>query len=324
MQKYGFQPVIASDGDALTLLKKEFPDLTFYELPAYNISYSKKKSQKSKLLLQSPAILKAALEEKKTVKKIHTIENLSGIISDNRFGIRHSEVPSVYITHQINVLSGVTTLVSSKIHKQLIKKFDACWVPDIDVPDNLSGMLSHTRTDGFNIRFIGSLSRLESEKKNKKYDILILLSGPEPQRSLLENRLLKQLVTIEKNILFVRGCFNCKTLNINSPFIELKNYLLAHDLQDAINQSEVIVARSGYSTIMDLAKLHKQAFFIPTPGQYEQEYLAQRMKDLTIAPFANQEDFRVEMLGEVENYKGFSQQYDLPLEDSLFQFFEGK
>jgi hypothetical protein len=36
---------------------------------------------------------------------------------------------------------------------------------------------------------------------------------------------------------------------------------------------------------MDLAKLEKKAFFIPTPGQYEQLYLAKKLEEEGIAPF---------------------------------------
>lgn len=300
-----FIPILASDGEALNFLQKEFPELNSYELPSYDIKYGKWNNQKLQLLLGSPTIIKATLEEKKAAKKIHKEEGLSGIISDNRFGIRLSEIPSVYITHQINVLSGSTTAITSKVHQKIIEKFDECWVPDI-VSSNLSGKLSSTNNDKLKVNYIGPISRLEKKIIPKKYDLLIVLSGVEPQRSILEEVLLSQLKNYLKKAMLVRGVFNNKKLPKTSDNITVINYMLREELEKVINESEIVLARSGYSTILDLAKLGKKAFFIPTPGQYEQEYLAERMFDLNIAPFETQDDFKIEMLNEIEEYNGFN------------------
>jgi hypothetical protein len=50
--------------------------------------------------------------------------------------------------------------------------------------------------------------------------------------------------------------------------------------------------------------MDKKAFFIPTPGQFEQEYLAQLLGQKGIVPHASQIDFKIEMLSQVNNYKG--------------------
>ena len=299
-----FTPILASDGDALTLLQKEFPQLKSYALPSYNIKYSKGKNQKIQLLLGSPFIIKASLEEQKQVKKIHQKEGLSGIISDNRFGVRLAEIPSVYITHQINVLSGSTTALTSTIHQQIIAKFDECWVPDT-AKLHLSGKLSSIKSDTLSIKYIGALSRFEKKIIPKKYDIIIVLSGVEPQRSLLEKLLITQFKNYHKKVLLVRGVLNANKLPKIADNITIVNYMLSQELEKSINESEIVLARSGYSFILDLAKLGKNAFFIPTPGQYEQEYLAERMSELKIAPFANQNDFNIEMLNLINKHKGF-------------------
>ncbi len=299
-----FTPILASDGDALTLLRKEFPKLKFYQLPSYNIKYSKGNNQKLQLLLGSPAILKASLREYKVVQDIHKEENLSGIISDNRFGVRLSEITSVYITHQINVLSGNTTAITSKVHQNIIAKYDECWIPDA-LNSQYSGKLSLTKNKKLNVKFIGALSRFERKIIPKKYDLLVLLSGAEPQRSILEKQLIAQLKNYPKKVLFVRGVFSNEKLPKIAENICITNYMLRKELEQSINESEVILARSGYSTILDLAILNKRAFFIPTPGQYEQEYLAERMSNLNIAPYAAQANFKIEMLSLVDEYEGF-------------------
>ena len=138
-----FQPVLASDGPALDFLRKEFPLLKYYELPSYDIEYAKEGSMlKYKLLVQTPKILKAVSKERKVVEEIIEKEDLAGIISDNRFGVRSEKLPSVYITHQLNVLSGSTSTITTSLHKKTISKFDECWIPDDDNKDRLAGDLS--------------------------------------------------------------------------------------------------------------------------------------------------------------------------------------
>lgn len=319
--KNNFIPVLASDGDALTFLQKEFPQLKSYQLPSYNIRYSKGNNQKLQLLLGSPTIIKASIQEQKVVQIIHKKESLEGIISDNRFGIRLPEVPSVYITHQINVLSGNTTTFTSKIHQQIIAKFDQCWVPD-NSTSKLSGKLSSTKNSNINIKFIGALSRFEKKVVPKKFDVLILLSGAEPQRSILEEILIAQLKNYPKSTLLVRGVFNDVQFPKISNNITIVNYMLSQELEKSINESEVVLARSGYSTILDMAKLGKKAFFIPTPGQYEQEYLAEIMCKLNNAPYKTQDDFKIEMLDMVHQYKGFKEILESTLDANLFHLFK--
>jgi uncharacterized protein (TIGR00661 family) len=301
-----FTPIIASDGVALQLLRMEFPSIKSYQLPSYGIQYPKKgKSFTFKLLLQLPKIYKAVKEEHKIISKIIEKEGITGIISDNRFGVYATKVPSVYITHQVNVLSGFTTFFSSKVHQKIIAKFDYCWIPDYEGEPNLAGKLSHVNGNHLNCQYINPISRFHFERREKKYDLLVLLSGPEPQRTLLEEKLLNELKSYQKSILFIRGIVEEKQNYSKKDNLEIVNYMLANELENAINESEIVLARSGYSTIMDLDKLGAKAFFIPTPGQFEQEYLAKYLKNQHIANYARQESFKTEMLVGMENYTGF-------------------
>lgn len=322
--KANYEPVLASDGEALLLLQKEFPLLKSVELPAYNITYPKNgKNLKFKLLLQLPAITSAVRKERKMVSQLIEKENIAGIISDNRFGVYSKKVPSVYITHQLKVLSGKTTFITSKTHQQFIQKFDECWVPDTEGIFNSSGDLGHLKNPGFNLKYMGILSRFQAKKLEIKYGLLLLLSGPEPQRTLLENKLLKELKHFEGKILMVRGVLN-NASEIKAPSnFKILNYLLGNELEKAINQSNLVVARSGYSTIMDLAALGKKAFFIPTHGQFEQEYLAKRLQGNFVAPYAEQDEFTAAKLSDLTNFSGFSK-VNSEVDLELFKLFEGK
>jgi UDP-N-acetylglucosamine transferase subunit ALG13 len=316
---------LASDGEALILLQKEFPSLKTYTLPSYSVDYSKKgKNLKFKLFLKIPSIILAVQKEHQKIIQIAEKENVSGIVSDNRFGVWNTNVPSVYITHQLKVFSGITTWFTSKIHQYIIHKFDECWVPDIeDTILNYSGALGHIQKHSFKLKYLGVLSRFKYQKYDIKYDLLVVLSGPEPQRSLLENKLLTELENYNGKVLFVRGILHSENKIQQSSNTKIVNYLLSNDLEKAMNQSEIIIARSGYSTIMDLAVLGKKAFFIPTPGQFEQEYLAEKLQKEQIAPFATQQNFKLENLKELNNYKGFNREVT-QIDLNFFKLFECK
>ena len=322
----GHQPYIASDGVALALLQKEFPDLPSFELPSYKITYAEKgKNFKIKMIWDSPKVVKAMANEKKAVKKLIKEHQLEGIISDNRLGAYSKKVPSVFITHQLNVLSGNTTWMSSKAHQKIIRKYDACWVPDVKGKPNLTGKLGHLKKEKFTVEYLGPLSRFERQETEFVYDLMVLLSGPEPQRTLLENKILSELKSFSGNVLFVKGKIETEQTNeqlkTDTGRIALYNFMQSQELQQALNKSSKVLCRSGYTTVMDLAKLEKKAFFIPTPGQYEQEYLAKRLQKQGLVPFCTQEDFKLEQLERIDEYEGLAR-FDFVMDYStLFEVF---
>lgn len=319
----GFDVTLASDGAALKLLEIEFPDLKSYELPSYDIRYARKGGLlKVKLLFSLPKIRKAISEEKKIVKRLVRNGYIDGIISDNRFGVYSKKVPSVFITHQLNVLSGNTTWLSSKAHQRVIRKFTECWVPDIEGHGNLSGKLGHLKRPLFKLRYIGPLSRMIPQEREIKYELLCLLSGPEPQRSLLEETLMQQLRHAGKRVIMVRGVVEDAVRKEEHDGITLVNFLPSRELEKVINESEIVLSRSGYTTIMDLAVLGKKAFFIPTPGQYEQKYLAERLAKNKLVPFCKQEDFNISKLEEISMFKGLKDYKSNVNLGNLFHLFE--
>lgn len=325
LEEHGFGVIIASDGQALALLKEEFPGRELVELPSYNVRYTRKGSLfKLKLITQTPNFIRVMREEQSVLDQLINTRKVSGIISDNRFGARNERVPSVFITHQLNVLSGTTTWLSTKAHRKIIDGFDQCWVPDIEGPLNLSGKLGHPREKSKKVRYIGVLSRMKKRAVPKKYDLLCVLSGPEPQRSILEERLVACFENDHRRTLLVRGVIEDSRAYKKIGYMEVVNFLTSAELEEVFNQSELIIARSGYTTLMDLSVLEKKAFFIPTPGQFEQEYLARRCKEKGIAPYCSQEEFGPDRLLELPAYKGFSAFNKSLSLDGLFGSFESK
>ncbi|MBU2525705.1 MAG: glycosyltransferase [Bacteroidetes bacterium] len=325
LQKNQFEPVLASDGQALALLRKEFPEMESHEMASYNIEYAKNgKHFKWKLITEIPNMINAVVREHKFVKKMVDKGEIAGIISDNRLGAYDKRVPSIFITHQLNVLTGNTTYLTSKMHHFFIQNFNECWVPDFEAADNLSGKLGHLKRSRLKVKYIGPLSRFEKNDSHKIYDLMIILSGPEPQRTMLEDKLFNQVKHYPGKVLFVRGKVEDEQEIFSVLNTTVYNFMTSSELETAINASDKVLSRSGYTTIMDLARLEKKAFFIPTPGQYEQEYLAKRLNFKGIAPMETQERFSMENLAKLDLFSGFRSAGRTEDFGALFHLFEGK
>ncbi|MEO8109394.1 MAG: glycosyltransferase [Ginsengibacter sp.] len=275
--------ILAADGAVLSLLKKEFPSIKILALKGYKIRYShKRKWLFLQLFFQIPKIVWIVFKEHYWLKKIIKEYKPDIIISDNRLGLYSSGIFSVYITHQLAIKTGNYFLdkIARQIHCHFIKKYDQCWVPDFQ-DNGLAGELSHPKKLPANVVYMGALSRFEKlPEVNKVYDILISISGPEPQRTIFENIIFSQLKYNERKILIVRG-LPAQVDNIKPPnsFTEVINHLSANGLSRAFQQAEIVICRSGYTTIMDLVKINKNAILIPTPSQTEQEYLAKYLME---------------------------------------------
>lgn len=210
------------------------------------------------------------------------------------------------------------------MHQRIIKKYDVCWVPDTDMKPNLSGKLGHVKSIRLPIKYIGPLSRFEKKNHHIINEFLVLLSGPEPQRTILEEKLLKEMKKVKGQVVVVKGVVEKEQKVEHYGNMVIYNFMTSALLENTISNSKVVISRSGYTTIMDLAKLNKEAFFIPTPGQFEQEYLAKRLQKLKIVPSCNQNEFTIEKLKDVKKYKGLKS-IDFNLDyKSLFSLFKGE
>ncbi|HVZ97422.1 MAG TPA: glycosyltransferase [Chitinophagaceae bacterium] len=250
------------------------------------------------------------------MKKFIRENKIDAVISDNRFGMYYKKVVSVYITHQLLIKTGnrFTEKLAQDLHYFFIKNFNTCWVPDY-AENGLAGDLSHPKNTPRNIRYIGFLSRFEKITGSKKVrEVLIIISGPEPQRTIFEEKIISQLSGINKKVLLVRGLPDePKILQTGNKITAIENHLSSEEMNMAIQESEVIICRSGYSTIMDLVKLGCAAVIVPTPGQTEQEYLGEYLMQQKYFYCISQDDFKIrEAMGEAAAFQ-FSQP-DFPLD----------
>jgi uncharacterized protein (TIGR00661 family) len=307
--KRGCEVSIASSGSALALLKKEYPLTRFFELPSYEATYSAKLPFMVSIFLQVPKFLQAITTEHNQIEKIIADHSIELVLSDSRFGCWSKNVPSVFITHQIMIqmpwiLKGLQPIINFFNHR-FIKRFSDCWIPDVSGESNLTGKLSESGS--IPVKYIGILSRLNKLPSDVVYDLTIMLSGPEPQRSILEKIILVQLRQSNRKALLIRGVIEGNSRWTQEGEVQLVNYLQTDEVEKIVNQSELIIARSGYSTIMDLAKLGKRAIFIPTPGQTEQEYLSRRLMNKGVAFSMNQDKFNLDYaIDHSKGFRGFS------------------
>jgi uncharacterized protein (TIGR00661 family) len=300
--------LVAGSGDSLLLLKREFPHLTFYNLPAYAPVYSRKQSMILKLIIQIPKFVATIRKEHLEIERLVEQHGIDFIISDNRYGCWCAKTPSIFITHQLHILmprrlKWIEPLVG-RLNKWLIRKFSHCWIPDyMDEKFNLSGKLSMNDEAMLGqVTYIGPLSRFRrADNLQNTYDLVCVFSGPEPQRSIFEETVCRQLRGSCLRYLVIRGVLSKSgsTQENEIAFLDTK------DLQGIISQSLMVIARSGYSTIMDLAALGKKGVLVPTPGQTEQEYLADRWKRLGVFYSASQHNFNLqEALEKSKSYTG--------------------
>lgn len=268
----GYSVTIASEGEALKWLQTEYPKLAFVKTPGYGIRYAGGAYTWLALLLRLPQMARAVRQERKLVRKMVLQNKIDGIISDNRLGFYHPELPSVYITHQLQIKAGLFSGILRWIHARYQRHYTECWVPD--TPEHhFAGELSEVRAAEIPVHFLGPLSRFRPGRSVGEQDwVLAVLSGPEPQRSILEKKLLRQMAKVKMRFTIVSG--GGKKPRKLPENVRWFGQLESKRLAGLIKRTRLVISRSGYSSIMDYHAMSKKALLIPTPGQYEQEYLA--------------------------------------------------
>lgn len=288
---------IAGDSNIKSLLKKEFPHLPFLNLPGYKVQYSKKKwLLPFTIFFQMPKIIKAIHYENAWLNQMVLQYQIDAVISDNRFGLHHKYIKTVFITHQLYIVTPMhwSDKLLQQINYRFINKFSECWIPDCKAQPNLAGALSHPAIKPqIPLQYIGPLSRFAPLDNETENYYLILLSGPEPQRSILEKKLLLQLNDLDQPVIFVRGLPGEDNLPKVRPHITLYNHLPASELQHVVSKALLVISRCGYSTVMDLMALGKKSILIPTPGQTEQEYLGTYLMKQGLALSFSQNTFQL-------------------------------
>lgn len=304
--------IIGADNRPLDYLKGRFPECEFVCFPGFTPKYPENGRMGFAMIKAYPEMLRQAKASKKLLEKLIVEKRIDVIISDNRYELSSKNAYSVFITHQLNIQTpGLAELFNPIIHREInryIRRYDELWLPDYDGDFKLSGNLTETeRMPVENHSFVGPLSRfslVKPEPPKEHFELMIILSGPEPQRSILEKILHNQVIKTDLKTVVLQGQpehFKTRTE---------KNIIYYSHLPDAqlaglLKNSDIIISRPGYTTIMDLAVLGKKAIFIPTPGQTEQEYLGKLYNDLGVCYSAPQSHFSLDdAIKKTQDFKG--------------------
>lgn len=282
LEALDFELVIACNSIQYKLLHPLFPGARFLPLNGYGIRFGTSRwGTLLRIGFQALKILTKIKSENQWVKHFCLEEKPSFLLSDSRFGFHSSACPSVFITHQVQIKTGLGKLIDrliNRINHHYLRRFNECWVPDVaNNAQSLAGELSANIVDSsVKLNYVGPLSRFRASTQSPPVDgpVTLLLSGPEPQRSLLEASLLKEAAALPDSFILVRGLPGDSPLPITSSNIQCHNHLPPDALSQLLEGSSLVISRSGYSSLMDYSAIGCKAILIPTPGQAEQEYLA--------------------------------------------------
>lgn len=336
LKSAGMHVMVGGGPSQIKLLQEEFSDLEIIRFPYLKIRLNGRRSQIFSLSIQIPKIIIYLIRERRAVKKIIRKKKPAVIISDHCYGIRHKKIPSIFITHQLWIRLPLRIKfmehIVNVIHHCLIRRFDECWIPDLPGEDNLSGSLSHKPVRNIKTRFIGILSRFAPDtgtdpaelKDNKR--LLFIISGPERQRSRFEK-------IIRDNISFLPSGYHYDLIRglplaADVPLKGWHNHVPGPAFRQMILDAGLIICRAGYSSIMDLVILSKNAILVPTPGQSEQEYLAVRLAENKLFYSVSQSEFNIRdalrcNTGSSAGFGEFIRQSAALLDDAISDFAAG-
>lgn len=279
----GHQVDIVARGRSLSLLKEELGETCRYlEIPDYSSPYSKKDFSVPRFLSYFPVYMNQVIKEHEAVKKLVRKEGYGRIVSDNRFGVHTRKIPSYFISHQLRFLAPgrvkLFEMATEGFNYSFKSSFTRFLVPDFE-EDSLSGDLSHNLKyfKERQVEYLGILSDLRKKELTQDIDYFISISGPEPQRSIFEDKVLKQAPRLEGRVVVALGKPEAPG-NKQTKGLRIFGYLDRREQEDAMNRAKLVITRPGYSTLMELVALDKKALFVPTPGQTEQVYLAKYHK----------------------------------------------
>ncbi len=280
ISRYNARITVAAEGAQRAVIQEAFPSLPFLSIPGYKIKYHKNRAATiAGLVLSLPRIARTIELERQWLADLLRHEKFDIIISDNRYGLYHPSIPSYLLTHQLLVKTAFGAIADSLVQQRLYKwidRFTECWVPDYEGEPSLAGELSHPKKmPSIPVRYLGPLSRLKAVDADGKIELLAILSGPEPQRSLLEKKIREQWDRKPgESMVLVQGLPGGETRVGQQNNLTIYNHVNGETLSQLVANASRIVCRSGYSSLMDLLPLGKDCVVVPTPGQTEQEYLA--------------------------------------------------
>lgn len=240
---------------------------TFKELPPTGFRFKGDGNFVLEALRNVRIVSKAVRRDQERVSDYAQAHGIDLILSDHRYGVRCDTIPSVFITHQVE-LPPKTNPVARWIHRKWMARFNSIWIMD-DEQNRLAGTLSRFVPGSCYIGHYSRFSLTNSTTESGK--VVAVISGPEPYAEQFFNEMVKAANTSQQKWTIVCSANYAAAAGLKKGTILVNNWKRA---DEAIASAEYVVSRNGYTTLMDLTVLQKKAILIPTPGQLEQQYLA--------------------------------------------------
>lgn len=305
LREMGHRIYFGAEERHLAFLESELPGATLIKFPGFKPGYSRFLPAYFILFLKIPLLIYHTISEHFKVKRIIKDYSIDILISDNRFGLWNKNIKTAYVTHMpVIPFPGAFRFlecIGIKLHRAVIRRYSLCFIPDLPGAVNFTGRLTHSTTLPDNTRFIGVLSRFigpEPKGTDNNFSFshnCVIISGPLPQSEILKKKLIQVLKDRQPVTIFLGGKPEGPSEMVRSDNIMFYNHLPTDAMKTMIGQSEDIIARAGYSTIMDLICLKKSALLIPTPGQTEQEYLSRYLSGKGWFSYLSQEEITNEL-----------------------------
>jgi hypothetical protein len=312
LQRHDHNVTIGACGNAYSLLKREFPSCNFLYFEDYPLPYNRGRFFFPTYTAHLPRLIRGLADERRALGKILSRGEYDLIISDSRPGVFSYTIPSVHITHQLHqslpLMFWPAELIGILVNANAFKRYDALIIPDNPPGDlSLSGKLSRTyfRQKKPELYYAGILASVSRQKSDKDIDILALVSGMEPQRSVLERMLLRQVPSLPGKKVIILGRPGVDRKVRRDGDTTVYSYVSGKEKISLMSRARFILSRSGYTTMMDLAELQvTQGLFIPTPGQWEQEYLSAYYRKK--GWFLSKNQYRLNLTRDIEKTRGYS------------------
>ncbi|MBW6458185.1 MAG: hypothetical protein K0B52_03390 [FCB group bacterium] len=302
----GNRVVIISHGQALTLMKEQFPECIFRDIRDKNIQYASNGIMfVFKIVSQFPKMVLGWEYERRKMRELEKEFHPDLVMTEMRLGFWSKNIPSVLITNQLRFFlpPGLkwAEILGEWFNFLVFRHFDHIFVPDIAGEPNLLGDLCHKGRIAKhpNVRFVGCLSSItpDDNPPEKDIDLLISISGPEPQRTMFEEIVLSRIADLSGKVVITLGSPGREGITeFDNGRITIYPHLDRGTMANIMQRAKFVISRSGFSTVNELFVLRKSAMLVPTPGQTEQEYIARHFHRQGIFHYCRQEDLDLKHL----------------------------
>lgn len=238
-----------------------------------------------RMSLSLPVVFWTFHRERRLVDALVAEHGFDRIVSDSRYGVCSPSVPSFYLVHSLRqIIPGRPKRLEKMVEaaqKLMWRRAVKLLIPD-EEEDGLAGDLCHDLACSWEgrLEYIGVLASVRRRDVPQDVDHFISVSGAEPQRTMFERLVLSQASSLPGRVIVALGRPEAGAAVSDGGRVQVHAFMARAEQEEMMNRARLVISRSGYTTLMELAELRRRALLVPTVGQSEQEYLAERLERL--------------------------------------------